>query len=141
MALKPLISELAANLRATAPRAAAGMMIRLDLEPFYVTQDVAVSVAFLITEMAEFAMLCGASAVTISLTDDGRRGVAFMSVESESLKDGVACAPDLSDRFERIVTGLSRQLRTNVARDRGEGRYGLDIAVVAKVDKPEGRPS
>jgi two-component sensor histidine kinase len=136
VALKPLISELAANLRATAPRAAAGMMIRLDLEPFYVTQDVAVSVAFLITEIAEFAMLCGASSVAISLTDDGRRGIAVMNVESDSLRDDVPCSQDLSDRFERIVTGLSRQLRTAVARDREEGRYGLDIAVVEKVDSP-----
>lgn len=134
VALKPLISELAANLRATAPRAASGMMIRLDLEPFYVTQDVAVSVAFLITEIAEYAMLCGAAAVTITLADDGRRGVAAMTVDSDSLKDGVPCPPDLSDRFERIVTGLSRQLRTSVERDREEGRYGLDIAVVDKPD-------
>jgi two-component sensor histidine kinase len=136
VALKPLISELAANLRATAPRTAAAMMIRLDLEPFYVTQDVAVSVAFLITEIAEFAMLCGASGVTISLADDGRRGIAVMTVESDSLREGVPCSHDLADRFERIVTGLSRQLRTSVARDRDEGRYGLDIAVVEKPDAP-----
>ena len=38
VALKPLISELAANLRATAPLAAANMAIRLDLEPFTSTR-------------------------------------------------------------------------------------------------------
>jgi two-component sensor histidine kinase len=135
VALKPLISELAANLRATAPRAAAGMAIRLDLEPFYVTQDVAVSVAFLITEIAEYAMLCGASSVTISLTGDGRQGTAAMAIESESLMEGVPCPQDLNDRFERIVTGLSRQLRTSIDRDREAGRYSLDIAVVDKADR------
>jgi two-component sensor histidine kinase len=134
VALKPLISELAANLRATAPRSAAGMAIRLDLEPFYATQDVAVSVAFLITEIAEFAMLCGAASVSIALTGDGRRDAASLTVESDSLRAEVACPPDLSDRFERIVTGLSRQLRTAIERDRETGRYSLDIAVVEKAD-------
>jgi two-component sensor histidine kinase len=132
VALKPLISELAANLRATAPSSAAGMMIRLDLDPFYVTQDVAVSVAFLITEIAEFAMLCGASSVAISLAGKGQAGTASMVIESESLKSGVACEPALTDRFERIVTGLSRQLRTAIDRDPDAGRYRLDIAVVEK---------
>src|SRR3546814_14008725 len=65
VALKPLISELAANLRATAPASAARMPIRLDIEPYYVTQDVAVSVAFLITEIVAFAMLCGGQSVQI----------------------------------------------------------------------------
>ena len=74
MALKPLISELAANLRATAPAAASGMAIRLDLAPFYATQDVAVSVAFLVTEIAEYAMLCGAASVAIALDDGEFRG-------------------------------------------------------------------
>jgi len=67
VALKPLISELSANLRATAPRAAAGMSISLNIEPCHVSQDVAVSVAFLITEIVEFAMFCSADSVRISL--------------------------------------------------------------------------
>ncbi|MEA3001275.1 MAG: two-component system, sensor histidine kinase PdtaS [Sphingomonadales bacterium] len=130
VALKPLISELAANLRATAPSSAAAMMIRLDLDPFYVTQDVAVSVAFLITEIAEFAMLCGAASVAISLRGRGQARTASLVIESGSLKAGVACAPVLTERFERIVTGLSRQLRTAIERDPEAGRYSLDIAVV-----------
>src|SRR5690606_7061385 len=65
VALKPLVSELAANLRATAPARAADMQIRLDIAPVNVTQDVAASVAFLITEVAEFGMLCGARDLSI----------------------------------------------------------------------------
>ena len=57
IALRPLLSELAAELRAGAPGAARGLSIELDLETIYTTQDVAVSVAFLITEIVEFAML------------------------------------------------------------------------------------
>ena len=133
--LKPLISELGANLRATAPRNAANMSIRLDLDPFYATQDVAVSVAFLVTEMVEYAMFCGAPSVTISLHDSEGPGRATLTVESVSLRGAVACDENLTDRFERIVTGLSRQLRTQVERDVERGRYALQIAVVQKGER------
>ena len=68
IALRPLLTELAAELRAGAPDAARGLRIELDLEPVYTTQDVAVAVAFLITEIVEFAMLrCPEDPIEISL--------------------------------------------------------------------------
>src|SRR4029450_5262243 len=57
ISLRPLISELAAELRAGAPEEARGVVIDLDLDTVYTTQDVAVAVAFLVTEIVEFAML------------------------------------------------------------------------------------
>jgi len=136
VALKPLISELAANLRATAPASAIGMGIRLGLEPYYVTQDVAVSVAFLITEIAEYAMLCGAGAVSIVLTgEDAAPGTARLAIESDSLRPDAPCQAMLSERFERIVTGLSRQLRSTIDRDLEAGRYTLAVAVVDKAER------
>jgi two-component sensor histidine kinase len=135
VALKPLISELAANLRATAPASAANMAIRLDLEPYYVTQDVAVSVAFLITELTEFAMFRGAETVSVSLSGGSAAGTATLIVESESLSDGGPRDDLLADRFERIVTGLSRQLRSTIDRDPEAGRYALDIAVIDKAER------
>jgi two-component sensor histidine kinase len=136
VALKPLISELAANLRATAPATAVHMVIRLDLEPYYATQDVAVSVAFLVTEVVEFAMFCGGGSVQVSLTGESAgAATAQLVLESESLRGEAACDEKLTDRFERIVTGLSRQLRTSIDRDNENGRYALDIAVVHKGDR------
>jgi two-component sensor histidine kinase len=132
VALKSLISELAANLRATAPQSASNMVIRLDLEPFYVTQDVAVSVAFLITEIVEYAMFCGAASVMISLTGEAGDGAALLSVESDSLRRDMPCNELLTERFERIVTGLSRQLRSAPERDLEVGRYSLRVAVLEK---------
>ncbi|MFL6857799.1 MAG: sensor histidine kinase [Allosphingosinicella sp.] len=135
VSLKSLISELAANLRATAPPSAAGMAIRLDVDPYYATQDVAVSVAFLITEIVEFAMLCGASAVSVALNGDGEgAGTATLMIETESLRGDVQCDRAIAERFERIVVGLSRQLRSTLERDTEDGRYCLDIAVVARGD-------
>jgi two-component system, sensor histidine kinase PdtaS len=135
VALKPLISELAANLRATAPASALGMSIRLGLEPYYATQDVAVSVAFLITEIAEYAMLSGAASVSIALTGDGAPGAAQLTVEADSLRSGAAGDGTLTERFERIITGLSRQLRSTLHRDPEAGRYTLAIAVVDKGER------
>jgi two-component sensor histidine kinase len=129
VALKPLISELAANLRATAPATAAKMQIRLAIEPFHVTQDVAVSVAFLVTEIIEYAMFCGAQSVTVALTGQGG-AAARLTIESDSLRGDAPCDQKLTDRFDRIVTGLSRQLRSTLDKDQDGGRYALDIAVL-----------
>ena len=134
VALRSLISELAANLRGSAPAPAAHMQIRLDVEPYFVTQDVAVSVAFLITELVELAMFCGAANVTITLGDGDDR-TARLCVESESLRSTANCEEDVFARFDRIVTGLGRQLRTGIDRDLESGCYGLNIAVVHKADR------
>jgi two-component system, sensor histidine kinase PdtaS len=131
VALKSLITELTANLRATAPPSAAGMQIRLDIDAFYVTQDVAVSVAFLITEIAEFGMLRGAGLVSIALDGDGPAS-ARLSIEVDALAgrpDGDAA---FEERFERIVAGLARQLRSTLDHDPARGLYALSIAVVER---------
>jgi two-component sensor histidine kinase len=133
VALRSLISELGANLRGTAPPSAAGMQIRLDIDPFYVNQDVAVSVAFLVTEIVEFGMLCGARQVMISL-DAAEPGFATLKVESDSLAGEIACDQTLFTRFDRIITGLSRQLRSSLDRDPDRGSYAVRIAVVDKSD-------
>jgi two-component system, sensor histidine kinase PdtaS len=129
VALKPLVSELAANLRATAPPTAASIQIRLDVGPFHVTQDVAVSVAFLVTEIVEYGMLCGAALVTVVLEKD-EPGCARLSIDVDSLAGDGARDEALSDRFERIITGLARQLRSTLDRDAQRGRYSVRIAVV-----------
>jgi hypothetical protein len=129
VALKPLVSELAANLRATAPVSAAGMQIRLDIAPFYATQDAAVSVAFLVTEIVEFAMLRRADLVSVVLEADAR-GIARLSIEAAALVEPVECDPALAERFERIITGLSRQLRSTLDRDPARGRYSVLVGIV-----------
>nr|WP_295371226.1 sensor histidine kinase [uncultured Sphingosinicella sp.] len=134
VALKSLISELGANLRANAPKNAASMQIKLDVEPYYATQDVAVSVAFLVTEVVEFAMFCSAKTVAIAL-EGVDLATARLTIESEALRGEVRCDERLAERFDRIVTGLSRQLRSSLDRDSETGRYGINIAVVDKGDR------
>ncbi|MDQ8758204.1 sensor histidine kinase [Sphingosinicella sp. LHD-64] len=134
VALKSLVSELAANLRASAPAQAAGMQIRLDIAPFHVTQDTAVSVAFLVTEIVEFGMLCGASAVSIVLEAAEDAGAARLTIEADSLVDGFDCDPALAERFDRIVIGLARQLRSALDRDPEHGRYAVRLAVIDRAE-------
>ncbi len=134
VALRSLISELAANLRATAPASAASMQMRLDIEPFYVTQDVAVSVAFLVTEMTEFAMFCGANWLSIALEAD-EPGFAVFAIESDALAGSLDCDTALAERFDRIVTGLARQLRSTLNRNEQTGRYAVRIGVVDRAER------
>lgn len=131
VALRALISELGASLRASAPSGAERMQIRLSLEPLYANQDVAVSVAFLVTEAVEFAMLCDCNQVSIALEPD-EPGRARLTLESAALGETATCPDELRERFERIITGLARQLRSNPDRDVKEGRFSLSIAVVGR---------
>ncbi|HZG47760.1 MAG TPA: sensor histidine kinase [Allosphingosinicella sp.] len=138
VALRALISELGASLRASAPAGASRMQIRLALEPLYTNQDVAVSVAFLITETVEFAMLCSCNSVTIALESE-EPGRARLSIESAALAAGASCSADIAERFERIITGLARQLRSTPERDMETGRFSLSIAIVGSDEAGEGK--
>ena len=126
IALRPLLTELAAELRAGAPETARRLSIDLDLEAVYTTQDVAVAVAFLITEIVEFAMLnCPQEAIEIAV-----RRTSELTARL-TLANGVL-VPDEEDRpekvqFERIVSGLAKQLRSNL--ERKLGRYTVDLPV------------
>jgi len=126
ISLRPLISELAAELRATAPEEARGLRIDLDLEGANTTQDVAVSVAFLITEIVEFAMLrTPEDPVEISLRRTSEL-TARLTLNSKVLNPD-----DDGDRekvqFERIIAGLAKQLRSTL--ERKLGRYSVDLPV------------
>ena len=125
VALKPLVSELAANLRATAPPSAAGMQIRLDIAPVYATQDAAVSVAFLVTEIVEFGMLCGADLVSVVLEAESAGQPPASRSRPPLWSSRSSATTRLPDRFDRIVTGLARQLRSALDRDPARGRYSV----------------
>ncbi|WP_051531260.1 sensor histidine kinase [Sphingomonas sp. URHD0057] len=130
IALRPLLSELAAELRAGAPDPARGLMIDLDIDTVFTTQDAAVAVAFLITEIVEFAMLhAPADPIEISL-----RRTSELTARL-TLNSGVL-VPEQEDepeklQFERIVGGLAKQLRSNL--DRKLGRYSVEMPVFPPV--------
>lgn len=139
VALRPLVSELAANLRATAPVQAALMQIRLDVEPLHVNQDVAVSVAFLVTEITEFGMLCGATMVSIAV-ERGVPRAARLMIEMDGLADGPRCDQAVVDRFDRVISGLARQLRSPLEHEPGSGGYAIALPIMDEATEAPGAP-
>ena len=130
--LRALIGELASNLRATAPPEAAHLAITLDIAPLFTNQDVAVPVAFLITEIVEIAIICTpADRIGITLTPlPDRPDRALLRITCAGLSSE-ACRNDPSfDRFTRICEGLSRQLRAKLVKDLDEGSFAIEILVV-----------
>jgi two-component sensor histidine kinase len=124
IALRPLVTELAAELRAGAPNEARGLGIDLDLDTVHTTQDVAIAVAFLVTEIVEFAMLnCPQEAIDISLRRTSEL-TARLTLSSPVLVPDDAEQPT-KVQFERIVSGLAKQLRS--ALDRKLGRYSVEL--------------
>jgi two-component sensor histidine kinase len=126
ISLRPLLSELAAELRVGAPEEARSLRIDLDLDTVYTTQDAAVAVAFLITEIVEFAMLtCPEDPIDISLRRTSEL-TARLSISSRVLVPDEADQPQ-KIQFERIIGGLAQQLRSTL--DRKLGRYSVDLPV------------
>jgi two-component sensor histidine kinase len=126
IALRPLLAELAAELRAGAPDPARKFQVELDLETVNTTQDVAVAVAFLITEIIEFAMLNRPQdPVEISLRRTSEL-TARLTLNSPVLVPEESDQPEKT-QFERIIAGLAKQLRSTL--DRKLGRYSVDLPV------------
>ena len=127
IALRPLLTELGQILRASAPEAAAGSSIHLDAVSLHTTQDAAVAVAFFVTELIEFAMLQGAAQP--------------IEIELKRLNELAACLTVSSDalianneepsieriQFERVITGLARQLRSPL--EQKLGRVSINLPV------------
>jgi two-component sensor histidine kinase len=126
IALRPLVTELAAELRAGAPEAARALRIDLELDGLFTTQDVAVAIAFLITEIVEFAMLNAPEApIELSLRRTSEL-TARLTLGSPILRPDDEGGPG-KPQFERIVAGLAKQLRSPL--DRKLGRYSVDLPV------------
>lgn len=132
LALRPLLTELAADLRSSAPPKTRGVRIDLDLDSPSTTQDVAVAAAFLITEIVEFAMLrCPEDPIEISLRRDSDL-TATLSITSAVLVPGSDENDVTKTQFERIVEGLARQLRSPL--DRKLGRYAVTLPIFPTAD-------
>ena len=127
IALRPLLTELAAGLRASAPNAARQTPFDLDLENCFTTQDVAVAAAFLITEIVEFAMLREpGKPVQINLRRNSEL-TATLSIESAVLVPEGDPDDKAKVQFERIIEGLARQLRSPL--ERRLGRYTVTLPI------------
>jgi two-component sensor histidine kinase len=132
LSLRSVIGELAANLRATAPDTMR-QGIALDIEPFLVSQDTAVAVAFLITELVELAMSADGSGdvrISVSATDEPDR--ARLRISGPALVEGETLQHKLATRYGRVIEGLARQLRSKLHHEPLVGAFEIAIAVVGR---------
>ena len=131
LGLRSVLGELASNIRATATEGAVGIV--LDVDNHLVTQDVAVAVAFIVTETVELAMSVDPAArVRISLKPAEAEGRATLRVVSRALVDGDALRDLLRTRYGRVMEGLARQLRSQLHHDPLTGAYEIAIGVTGR---------
>jgi hypothetical protein len=103
--------------------------IELEVDRVSTTQDVAVAIAFLVTEIVEYAMLQGSAGpveITLRRTSPltGKLTIANQVLLAPD-GDGETAPPVARKQFERIIEGLARQLRSPL--DRRLGRYSVDL--------------
>lgn len=126
--LRPVIGELASNIRATAPDDIP-VGIVLDLDPLLVSQDSAVAIAFLLTEIIELAIACTPAAqLRISLRAEGEaHDRASLRISSPALVESAEFTRLNENRFGRVIGGLVRQLRSKLHHDPLVGAFELQI--------------
>jgi two-component sensor histidine kinase len=137
VAMRALIGELASNLRATARPGSADLSISLDLVPAFASQDVAVPVAFLITEIVEMAMNCHAhpgEGITIRLETAEQPLKARLSIIAPALASDACRQHAMLGRFDRVIEGLSRQLRAKPIRNAETGSFVIEVPIAAPLD-------
>ena len=126
IALRPLLVELSATLRASAPDDARTTSIQLDVDHLHTTQDAAVAAAFFVTEVVEFAMLKQpGQAIEIELRRVSELA-ARLTISSNALMDEGEGDGERA-QFSRVIGGLARQLRSPL--DEKIGRLSVDIPV------------
>ena len=131
LSLRAMLGELASNIRATVPERSTHLGITLDIEAVMVSQDVAIAVAFLTTEIIELAMVANPTPqIRISVIPDGAGDRALLRVSSPALVDGEALRDGLEGRYARVMTGLARQLRSTLHHEPLVGAYEITIAIL-----------
>ena len=130
--VRSLVSELSASLRGTAPAEARRFGIQIDSDNLHISQDVAVPIAFLLTELVELAMLSDPrTGMRISVQlEPGRDDRAVLHLSSPALRGSELMSARIEERYGRVLTGLSRQLRAPLNHDPVAGDYAIAINVI-----------
>lgn len=130
--LRSIVGELASNIRATVPETVSGFDIGLEVEPVLVSQDAAVAIAFLLTELIELAMAVNPGAAIAISTRGTGEDRAILRISSPALVDSPDLATLLESRYGRVIQGLVRQLRSELHHEPLAGAYELSIAILGR---------
>jgi two-component system, sensor histidine kinase PdtaS len=129
IALSTMIGELATALRHGLSQDFGAISITTSADPIHTTQDVAMPLAFFVTEVAEMAArIDPKQPVAIQLTrSPGTGNLAQLAVVSTAL---VGVASSSADRFansHRIINAIARQLRQPLTIVAEHGWYGVQF--------------
>ena len=128
--LRGMLGELAQSIRATAPAESANLSITLDVAPFLVSQDTAMAISFLVTEIVELALGCDPMArLRISAREGDCADRTIVRVSSPALVAGERHDDLIRSRYGRVMEGLARQLRTKLVHDAQVGAYEIAVPV------------
>ncbi|HWK35338.1 sensor histidine kinase [Sphingomonas sp.] len=133
LGLRSVLSELAANIRATATGPTRDFGLTLEIDPFLVSQDTAVAIAFLITELVELAMSVDPTAqLRISVKPGDQDTRAVVRVASPALIETEKLRKLITERYGRVSEGLARQLRAPLHHQPLAGVFEIAIAVTGR---------
>ena len=131
-----LLGELASALRASAAVESAAPAITIAAPRLGVSQDCAVAISFLLTELVELSTsLDPAASIAITVQPPVVAQKARLSLTSNALKDTPRMRDRLAGRYARVIEGLSRQLRSGIVHDFETGRISIDFAVIDREAK------
>lgn len=128
----PLITEIAASLRNSILTDPERFSIQIDCDPLHLHQDVAAPVAFLIAELADFVISAGETALmSIALHADlSAPGQAMLRIRSDAFRSDTLGGHPQWHFHERVLTGLSRQLRAPLEHDCQHGEYRIRLSTI-----------
>lgn len=131
--LRRLLGEIAANLRVGGfSTGAPPAPISIAAGTVAVSQDVAIALAFLVTELIELSnasML--AAEINLSVAVAETHGRASITIQSAALRSTPLFEDRLTSRYARVIEGLSRQLRAPIRRNKRLGSFSIEFAAVA----------
>jgi two-component system, sensor histidine kinase PdtaS len=124
----PLISEIASSLRASAPSVNGKQLgIEVDSDQLWLHQDVAAPVAFLIAELTDLVIALQAETfIRIALlSHPSEKDRAILRVVSPLFSKAVLDQSHHFKLYERVLNGLSRQLRMPLEHDGENGAFQI----------------
>lgn len=131
--LRSLAQDLCAGLEQSVTVAGgATIAIAADVDRLYVGQDTAVPLAFLITELVTAAArLAAGPGLTVRVSTKPGEGRATLTVQADSFRGADLFAVGSSDPSARIIQGMARQMRSQLAHDPAQGSYSIDFPPTA----------
>jgi len=132
--LKALTTDLAAGLeQSLAVSEQINVSIVPAVERLYVSQDTAVPLAFLITELISCAARVAApDALEATVLASQRDGRAVLTITASGFVGDDILATGRNHPSSRIVGGMARQLRTPLVHDPVAGSYAIAFALPAQ---------